>query len=157
MKKILLLPLMISLICLLPLSFHAQAQHSSCPNAICETGETYENCPQDCDPPDTCGNGICESYETTTSCPQDCLDPCGNGLCVELSGEDCQTCPIDCGTCPVEEPGPPDPEPDPEPEPEPETLTSEIDKEFLIRKGNSSRIQDLENSPLFPEFAPTRK
>lgn len=44
-----------------------------CGNGICETGETYENCPEDCDEDGPiCGNGICEEGETVQNCPEDC-------------------------------------------------------------------------------------
>ena len=44
---------------------------SSCGNGICEEGETWESCPEDCPEP-VCGNGICESGETVENCPEDC-------------------------------------------------------------------------------------
>ncbi|MFA4890562.1 MAG: hypothetical protein WC587_02980 [Candidatus Paceibacterota bacterium] len=39
-------------------------------NGICDPGENFANCPNDC----SCGNGICEAAkgEDTNSCPQDC-------------------------------------------------------------------------------------
>lgn len=66
-------------------------------NTICETGETHNNCPEDCA---TCGDSICESSlgETSSSCIVDCpAAVCGNGLCE--SGESCtEDCPVpfDC-------------------------------------------------------------
>ncbi len=39
-----------------------------CGNSICNPGEDYLSCPEDCH----CGNKICESGEDETNCPQDC-------------------------------------------------------------------------------------
>jgi len=39
-----------------------------CPNSICNPGEDYLSCPEDC----TCGNNRCDAGETPTTCPQDC-------------------------------------------------------------------------------------
>ena len=44
---------------------------SKCNNKKCETGETPQNCPQDC-PASQCPNNRCEQDETEQSCPQDC-------------------------------------------------------------------------------------
>lgn len=58
-----------------------------------------------------CGNGICEPEygETWENCPSDCEKPpeehCGNGICEPDKGENCMTCPEDCGECPPEEEG----------------------------------------------------
>lgn len=47
-----------------------------CGNGICETGETHENCPEDCpDSGPVCGNGVCEEGENAQNCPQDCGYP----------------------------------------------------------------------------------
>ena len=43
-----------------------------CGNGICEEGEDYINCPEDCPAPPVCGNGICEEGETEENCPEDC-------------------------------------------------------------------------------------
>ena len=75
-----------------------------CGNGICEEGEDFSNCPEDCLAPNqtTCGNGICEPEETAmkgygqiTSCPQDCgyeidpydadVDTCINSKGIEYS------------------------------------------------------------------------
>ena len=46
----------------------------SCGNSECELGESWRNCPQDCDPPpdDDCGNGTCGPEEDGDNCPVDC-------------------------------------------------------------------------------------
>ena len=45
----------------------------TCPNGICDPGETSSTCPQDCKTTSpVCGNGKCESGETAASCPSDC-------------------------------------------------------------------------------------
>lgn len=51
-----------------------------CGNGICEPGEDWRNCPQDCaKPPEKpiCGNGICEVGEDWRTCPEDCPKPKG--------------------------------------------------------------------------------
>lgn len=58
-----------------------------------------------CDPtPAVCGDGSCEAGETYSNCPQDCDEPvppetCGDGFCIPPN-ENCSNCPEDCGTCP---------------------------------------------------------
>jgi hypothetical protein len=72
-----------------------------CGNGICNMGEDYVTCPEDCTLPKTCGNGVCGDAETCQSCPQDCGicsgQNCGDGYC-EI-GETCTYCPQDCGSC----------------------------------------------------------
>jgi len=49
-----------------------------------------------------CGDSICEGSENCSSCPLDCgLCPlfCGNDICED--GENCSSCPLDCGVCPA--------------------------------------------------------
>jgi len=50
-----------------------------CGDASCdEPYETCENCPGDCGecpPPSDCGNGVCEAGEDYINCPQDCPPP----------------------------------------------------------------------------------
>jgi hypothetical protein len=48
------------------------ASVSSCGNRVCETGETQQNCPEDCGTPNQCGDNTCEATETAQSCPSDC-------------------------------------------------------------------------------------
>lgn len=44
-----------------------------CGDGKCGWDETWETCPQDCDPlPEGCGDGACGPGEDYTSCPQDC-------------------------------------------------------------------------------------
>ncbi|MFC1697338.1 putative metal-binding motif-containing protein, partial [Nanoarchaeota archaeon] len=50
---------------------------ADCGNGLCESGEDYSTCPQDCLPVSVCENDICELDENTATCPQDCFD--GNG------------------------------------------------------------------------------
>lgn len=67
-------------------------QESCCWNGMCEEGETFETCPEDCPEP-YCGNGVCDGDETPCSCGQDCLGD-GNACCVD---SDCP--PLNCGPC----------------------------------------------------------
>jgi hypothetical protein len=71
-----------------------------CGNGFCEPGESYDDCPLDCNPPATsgrCGDGRCDASETVDSgnfCPYDC-GWCGDGYCTDpelFNG----TCPADC-------------------------------------------------------------
>lgn len=66
-------------------------------NDLCEVewGETASNCPADC----SCGDAICDSSERPETCPQDCGEPepesiCGDDVCD--FDEDEETCPVDC-------------------------------------------------------------
>jgi hypothetical protein len=68
-----------------------------CWNGECEEGETWENCPEDCEQASGCGDGICQDDENPCTCPKDCtkeveccedLDcpqpkcgPCCHGVC----------------------------------------------------------------------------
>jgi len=53
---------------------------ASCGNDICDSGEDYNNCLQDCPAPIVCGDEICAESETAISCPQDC-DLCYGMVC----------------------------------------------------------------------------
>jgi hypothetical protein len=93
-----------------------------CGNGACESGEDYNNCPQDCPRPQVCGNNVREGTEEcdgtdlagqdcitkgfasgtlkctdcrfdTTSCITTIVTTCGNNLCE--SGE-VISCPADC-------------------------------------------------------------
>ncbi|MCP3059056.1 tenascin-X [Myxococcus sp. K38C18041901] len=53
-----------------------------CTDGICNGGETWVTCPQDCAMPTPwCGDGVCNGGEGPVSCPADCGNTCGNGLC----------------------------------------------------------------------------
>lgn len=47
-----------------------------CGDGNCDPGETYDNCPEDCDPDDpVCGDGTCDPGENQYNCPEDCGYP----------------------------------------------------------------------------------
>ncbi|MFH1275684.1 MAG: hypothetical protein ABIH82_01080 [Candidatus Woesearchaeota archaeon] len=73
----------------------------TCGNNVCENGESYKNCDNDCEAKATIGtspgNGYCESGESIENAPKDCttIHPtCGNKICD--SGEDRLSCYYDC-------------------------------------------------------------
>src|SRR3989344_1681213 len=73
----------------------------TCGNDVCEGGESYESCSEDCDLTNivgtSCGDGACEPGEDSDYCPRDCevINPnCGNDVCDE--GETRETCYADC-------------------------------------------------------------
>ena len=73
----------------------------TCGNSICEGGESYLNCENDCETSKTVGtspaDGACEPGESVENAPKDCttIDPnCGNGVCD--SDETRFTCYADC-------------------------------------------------------------
>ena len=64
----------------------------TCNNGICDSNESIETCPEDCN---SCENGICDSNESIETCPEDC--DCGNDICdpnesIETRPEDCIFC-----------------------------------------------------------------
>ena len=75
----------------------------ACGNGVCDVGEQFTTCPQDCEEP-ACGNNQCEPEENANNCDEDCDPLCGNGA-VEL-GEVCDDgnnsngdgCAADCGS-----------------------------------------------------------
>ena len=75
--------------------------YETCGDGACDgtfAGETYTNCPADCDAP-TCGDGVCASGEAS-SCPSDCqVDSC----CATTNncpGETAYECADSCCCCP---------------------------------------------------------
>ncbi len=91
-----------------PIEINVQAVHKyfACANAICEGGESYQSCPQDCSPSDAidavCGDGSCKPGEDANLCSADCtlIKPsCGDNICDD---DETQTsCSADCGTVSV--------------------------------------------------------
>lgn len=78
---------------------------SFCDNdGVCEVsqGETYLNCPTDCEAPVCNNNGICDAGETVDNCYADCYvapQICNNNnVCESNLGEDSSNCPNDCYT-----------------------------------------------------------
>ncbi len=91
-----------------PIQINVQAidKYFTCANAICEGGESYQSCPQDCSPSDAidavCGDGACKRGEDANLCPADCtiIKPnCGNNICDD--DETQISCSADCGTASV--------------------------------------------------------
>ncbi len=77
------------------------ASFFTCGNKVCEGGESYESCLQDCTQQDIVGtnpgNGACEPGEDANNAPKDCtvINPqCGNNVCDEE--EDRLNCYYDC-------------------------------------------------------------
>ncbi len=71
----------------------------TCGDSACDTGETFQGCPEDCAA--VCGDGVCDnSVEDDVTCPLDCQAKgsvggvCGDRIC---EGNEPQTCPSDCG------------------------------------------------------------
>jgi len=72
-------------------------------NGDCHPNKEDETC-SDCAPPICCGDGLCEGGESYENCPMDCNqnEPiCGDGSC--NGGEDTCTCREDCGQPPATE------------------------------------------------------
>lgn len=85
----------------------AQAPTEFCDDGICQEGEDFNSCPQDCEAPpppppeEFCGDGTCQEDEDFDTCPADCEAPppengefCGDNACQE--NEDFDSCPLDC-------------------------------------------------------------
>jgi hypothetical protein len=76
---------------------------TSCGNKSCDgsSGETCQNCPQDCGAcPVVCGDGVCQAGETCQSCPQDCKAPLAGQACsTGLPGVCNQGLVNTCGAC----------------------------------------------------------
>lgn len=82
-------------------SSNPSAGFFTCGNNVCEGGESYESCSEDCTLEDIVGsnpaNGACEPGEDITNAPKDCTvinKQCGNNVCDD--GEDRFNCYYDC-------------------------------------------------------------
>lgn len=81
-----------------PLSAWGAKPVPVCGDGKCQKGEA-ESCPADCSTASVCGDQICNADETYDSCPEDCNPPSpsvcdNNGICNQ--NEDCMNCPHDC-------------------------------------------------------------
>ncbi|MFY1829247.1 hypothetical protein ACN47A_25235 [Myxococcus fulvus] len=47
----------------------------TCGNGVCNAGENFAFCPDDCGPTSACGDGACNNNETFATCPGDCVAP----------------------------------------------------------------------------------
>ncbi|MFC1686010.1 MopE-related protein [Nanoarchaeota archaeon] len=68
-----------------------------CGDAVCEPGEDFFVCPEDCNPPTICGDTFCDDGEDFFTCPDDCEPTgpiCGDGICD--ADEDMENCAEDC-------------------------------------------------------------
>ena len=68
-----------------------------CPDQTCSVGGQCDLIPAQC------GDSKCEAGETFANCPLDCeyvppASTCGDGFCISPN-EDCRSCPQDCGEC----------------------------------------------------------
>ncbi|MBI2445358.1 hypothetical protein HYV43_03150 [Candidatus Micrarchaeota archaeon] len=73
----------------------------ACANGVCDGGESYQSCPQDCSVSSAagaaCGDGACSSGEDAALCAADCTPirpDCGNNVCD--ASESSSTCSADC-------------------------------------------------------------
>ena len=83
-------------------------EYAVCGDGLCQNwsgGEGCDSCATDCgECPDLeCGDFVCDPGETYVTCPEDCFDPgdegsCGDGICSEEDDEDYTNCEKDCET-----------------------------------------------------------
>ena len=108
-------------VCLLPNGSEEEAtklmnlsfSNAYCGDGVCDVGENYTNCPEDCPQPteviqvnnlqngsitnstiinalkSKCGNGICDEGETYKTCPQDCPSGSLDGYCDRVKDGRC--------------------------------------------------------------------
>lgn len=60
------------------------------------TSVSKENC---------CGNSVCEYGESYSNCQDDCQSVCGDAYCDAAGGENTCSCSLDCGSCSGDAPG----------------------------------------------------
>jgi len=75
-------------------------EKNCCGNEKCETGETYDDCPDDCPNCDDDNKCTKDSYDYhEKKCINELIIPCcGNGICDE-DVETYSSCPVDCLNC----------------------------------------------------------
>ena len=65
-----------------------------CGDGVCDSVETWENCPADCPDPALCGDGTCQKGEAQ-HCPADCPGASTSGICGDGALDEGEAC--DCG------------------------------------------------------------